>query len=76
MDVLIHLGSHALKPGDKCGTLTEKAANQLGLLPGTVVSASLIDAHAGGVALMGCTADGVEKSFTSKIGKYIAENLS
>ncbi|UVK37785.1 FGGY-family carbohydrate kinase [Mesorhizobium sp. AR10] len=33
--------------------LTETAANELGLLPGTPVAAGLIDAHAGGVGTVG-----------------------
>ncbi|MEP6567996.1 MAG: FGGY-family carbohydrate kinase, partial [Mesorhizobium sp.] len=35
--------------------LTEVAANELGLLPGTPVAAGLIDAHAGGVGTVGGT---------------------
>ena len=36
--------------------LTPEAAKALGLVPGTTVGASLIDAHAGGLALLGCNA--------------------
>jgi D-ribulokinase len=39
-----------LYPGQKCGQgLTEAAAAELGLKPGTPVATSLIDAHAGAV---------------------------
>ena len=37
--------------------LTETAANELGLLPGTPVAAGLIDAHAGGVGTVGGKGD-------------------
>lgn len=40
-----------LAPGMKAGGLTEKMAKWLGLLPGTAVSSSIIDAHA---AVPGC----------------------
>ena len=33
--------------------LTEKAAQEMGLLPGTVVSTGIIDAHAGGIGIVG-----------------------
>ena len=48
------IGSEVAEPGTALGTgLTPEAALALGLLPGTPVGASLIDAHAGGVGTIG-----------------------
>jgi len=49
------LGSDVQPPGRKVGKgLTAKAAGELGLSAGTVVSTSLIDAHAGALGMFGC----------------------
>jgi FGGY-family pentulose kinase len=42
------------------GGLTEKAATELGLVASTPVALSLIDAHAGGVGLLGAAREGTE----------------
>jgi D-ribulokinase len=48
------IGAEIVEPGTPlAGGLSEKAAAELGLLPGTPVGASLIDAHAGGVGTIG-----------------------
>ena len=48
------IGSEVAEPGTALGTgLTPEAALALGLLAGTPVGASLIDAHAGGVGTIG-----------------------
>ncbi|SFD13316.1 FGGY-family carbohydrate kinase [Tropicimonas isoalkanivorans] len=47
------IGQSLAEPGAPCGTLTEQAASEMGLLPGTSVAASLIDAHAGAVGTLG-----------------------
>lgn len=48
------IGSEIVDPGVALGRgLTEEAARELGLAPGTPVGASLIDAHAGGVGTIG-----------------------
>jgi FGGY-family pentulose kinase len=39
--------------GERAGTLTEEAARELGLAAGTAVSVSIIDAHSGGLGLLG-----------------------
>ncbi|EDW93332.1 FGGY carbohydrate kinase domain-containing protein [Drosophila yakuba] len=49
------LGSDVQPPGRVVGKgLTAKAAGELGLAAGTVVSTSLIDAHAGALGMFGC----------------------
>ncbi|MBV9589610.1 MAG: FGGY-family carbohydrate kinase, partial [Hyphomicrobiales bacterium] len=48
------IGNEIVEPGTPIGQgLTTQAAQELGLLPGTPVAASLIDAHAGGVGTVG-----------------------
>jgi len=53
-DRFARIGSEIVPPGSPLGRgLSEEAARDLGLLPGTAVGASLIDAHAGGVGAIG-----------------------
>lgn len=48
------IGTEIVPAGTKLATgLTQEAATDLGLLPGTPVAAGLIDAHAGGVGTVG-----------------------
>ncbi|XP_034241342.1 FGGY carbohydrate kinase domain-containing protein [Thrips palmi] len=62
------IGQEVLDPGTPVGSgLTENAAKELGLKPGTKVATSIIDAHAGGVGLMGCNAENISKDFSSKL---------
>jgi FGGY-family pentulose kinase len=44
--------------GERIGGLSSKAAEELGLSPGTPVAVSIIDAHAGGLGLLGVPVDG------------------
>lgn len=49
------IGSIVQEPGQAVGHgLTVQAAEELNLLPGTIVGTSLIDAHAGALGMFGC----------------------
>lgn len=62
------IGQEVLDPGTPVGSgLNENAAKKLGLQPGTKVATSIIDAHAGGVGLMGCNAENISKDFTTRL---------
>nr|XP_020474056.1 FGGY carbohydrate kinase domain-containing protein isoform X1 [Monopterus albus]XP_020474058.1 FGGY carbohydrate kinase domain-containing protein isoform X1 [Monopterus albus] len=53
------IGSVTCSPGNPLGNgLTQEAAANLGLAPGTAVGASLIDAHAGGLGVIGADVKG------------------
>lgn len=55
------IGSVSCSPGSPLGDgLTEDAAADLGLDPGTAVGASLIDAHAGGLGVIGADVTGLQ----------------
>lgn len=47
------IGQRVRPMGERVGGLTDTAAQQLGLAPGTAVGVSIIDAHAGGLGLLG-----------------------
>ena len=47
------IGTRVRPLGERAGGLTAAAAGQLGLSPGTAASVSIIDAHAGGLGLLG-----------------------
>lgn len=65
----MYTGSQMKAPGQSCGSgLTQAAAQKLGLEIGTPVGTSIIDAHAGGLGLLGCGAPGVSSDFISRIG--------
>uniref|UniRef100_A0A182MF45 FGGY carbohydrate kinase domain-containing protein n=1 Tax=Anopheles culicifacies TaxID=139723 RepID=A0A182MF45_9DIPT len=53
------IGTQIITPGTPIdGGLSRKAAQELGLQPGTAVACSMIDAHAGALALLGCQGPG------------------
>jgi D-ribulokinase len=62
-DAYAKIGTEIVAPGTPLGTgLSNSAARDFGLLEGTPVGASLIDAHAGGVGTIGGRAKSAEKS--------------
>lgn len=56
-----------LPPGTDCGQLSAEAATQLGLAESTHVATSLIDAHAGGLALVSAQAK-VKEDLIGRLG--------
>jgi FGGY-family pentulose kinase len=52
------IGTRIRPLGERVGRLTEASARELGLVPGTAVGVSIIDAHAGGLGLLGAPLDG------------------
>lgn len=64
------IGNIILPPGSPVGNgLSSRAANEFGLIVGTPVGTSMIDAHAGGLGLIGCRVEGVDPNFHSRVGK-------
>ena len=47
------IGSEVRPLGERVGLLSERSASELGLVPGIPVGVSVIDAHAGGIGLLG-----------------------
>jgi ribulose kinase len=52
------IGQRVRPIGECVGGLSERAASELGLQPGTPVAVAIIDAHAGGLGLLGTPVDG------------------
>lgn len=62
------IGNKVLMPGEFCGGLTNEVAKTLGLKPGTPVATSIIDAHAGGLGMIGTHGEGIDKEMSSRLG--------
>lgn len=54
-------------PGDFVAGLSDEAAKEMNLLPGTPVGTSMIDAHAGATGLIGTSAKLIDDDLTSKL---------
>lgn len=57
-DAFSRIGSEVRPMGERLGGLTGEAAAELGLIAGTPVAVGIIDAHAGGLGLIGASLDG------------------
>lgn len=57
-DLQQKIPSQILPPGAAVGTLSDAAAEALGLTTNVVVASGMIDAHAGGIALAGASPEG------------------
>lgn len=70
------IGSEVKMPGSAVGSgLSLEAAADTGLHPGTPVGTSLIDAHAGTLGLLGCSAPSITLDFTSRLGLICGTSL-
>lgn len=62
------IGDEILVPGDPCGRgLSSEVANLLGLQTGTPVATSIIDAHAGGLGMIGTHAKGIDNDMSGRL---------
>lgn len=62
------IGKKAATPGSPIGNgLTNNAAKELGLCPGTSVATSMIDAHAGALCLLSCYSDSIDDDISEKM---------
>lgn len=61
------IGNKVLMPGDRCGGLTADVAKLLGLQQNTAVATSIIDAHAGGLGMIGTNGEDIDKDMQSRL---------
>ncbi|XP_023934603.2 FGGY carbohydrate kinase domain-containing protein [Bicyclus anynana] len=62
------IGSKVLMPGEYCGGLTKEIAETLGLIAGTPVATSIIDAHAGGLGMIGAHGENIDGDMSTRLG--------
>ncbi|XP_045474432.1 FGGY carbohydrate kinase domain-containing protein isoform X2 [Harmonia axyridis] len=62
------IGSFVQNPGSPVGNgLSKEVAEELGLTTGTPVGTSMIDAHAGALGMIGCSVDGLDDHYSTKL---------
>jgi FGGY-family pentulose kinase len=61
------VGTRVCPMGERIGGLTAAAAGDLGLAPGIAVGVAIIDAHAGGLGLLGVTLEGESLDFDHRL---------
>ncbi|XP_039746729.1 FGGY carbohydrate kinase domain-containing protein [Pararge aegeria] len=61
------IGNKVLMPGEHCGGLTKQAADSLGLIPETPVATSIIDAHAGGLGMIGVCGENIDSDMSTRL---------
>ncbi|XP_049867474.1 FGGY carbohydrate kinase domain-containing protein [Pectinophora gossypiella] len=61
------IGNKVLMPGEYCGGLTSEAAKLLGLQAGTPVATSIIDAHAGGLGMIGTNGEDIDMDMSTRL---------
>jgi ribulose kinase len=70
------IGTDVKMPGSFVGNLTPQAAIELGLTPEVKVGTSLIDAHAGTLGMLGCSAPGTDNEFSTRLGYTIPKRTN
>jgi FGGY-family pentulose kinase len=64
----IRIGARVRPIGERVGSgLKQASASELGLIAGTPVSVSVIDAHAGGIGMIGLSIDGESVNFDTRL---------
>lgn len=61
------IGNSILMPGEYCGGLTTEVADILGLKPNTPVATSIIDAHAGGLGMIGTQGQHIDQDMSTRL---------
>ncbi|CAK1545165.1 unnamed protein product [Leptosia nina] len=67
VDNFAKIGNKVLMPGELCGGLLPNVASSLGLLEDTPVATSIIDAHAGGLGMIGTIGDNINCDMSSRL---------